>query len=271
MFQRRGNEGASEHRTILASKIPFCRINDSGQPFEGAESQVETIILIHGALGSASQVAPLGALLGDAYDVQLVELEGHGDTPATANAYHIDRFAQNVRDFMAERHIERATIFGYSMGGYVALHLAAESPELVTSVATLGTKLAWTPDVAARETSRLDAAVIRAKVPKFADLLERRHAGAGGWEGVLKKTAALMTELGDRPTVDAALLSRIRQRVLLMVGDRDNVVTVDETAAAARQLARGELGVLPNTAHPLEQVRLSLVAMLLRDFRAQCV
>ncbi|MND05131.1 hypothetical protein D3C83_257350 [compost metagenome] len=62
------------------------------------------------------------------------------------------------------------------------------------------------------------------------------------------------------------MLSGVQQRVRLMVGDRDNVVTVDETAAAARVLGRGELSVLPNTPHPFEQVRLPLVATLLRDF-----
>jgi len=227
---------------------------------------VATILLIHGALGSASQVAPLGALLADVYDVHVVELEGHGDTPASETSYNVGRFAQGVRDFMRGQRIERAAIFGYSMGGYVALHLAAESPELVTSVATLATKLAWTPAVAARETSRLDPATIRNKVPAFADVLERRHAKAGGWEAVLAKTSALMIELGERPIVEASTFTRISQRVRLLVGDRDTVVTVDETAAAARAIGRGELGVLPNTSHPFEQVRLSLLATLLREF-----
>lgn len=225
-----------------------------------------TLLLLHGALGSASQVAPLGALLADAHDVHAVELEGHGDTPPSETSYNVGRFAQGVREFMSERRIERAAIFGYSMGGYVALHLAAESPDLVTSVATLATKLAWTPAVAARETSRLIPATIRAKVPAFADVLERRHANAGGWETVLAKTSALMIELGERPVVDTATFARLPQRIRLLVGDRDNVVTVDETAAAARAIGRGELGVLPSTSHPFEQVRLPLLATLLREF-----
>jgi pimeloyl-ACP methyl ester carboxylesterase len=227
---------------------------------------VRALILVHGALGNASQLSPLGDLLADVYDVYVVELEGHGDTPAEADAYRIDRFAQNVRDVMAVRHIKSAPLFGYSMGGYVALYLAAKSPDLVTSVATLGSKLAWTPDVAARETSRLDPEKIRAKVPQFAADLERRHAGAGGWENVLAKTANLMTELGERPIVDEALLSRIQQPVLLMVGDRDNVVTADETVGAARRLARGAYRVLPATPHPFEQVGLPLLATSLREF-----
>jgi pimeloyl-ACP methyl ester carboxylesterase len=227
---------------------------------------MQSIILIHGALGSASQIAPLGALLVDWYDVHLLELEGHGETPADGDAYDTARFAQNVRDFMSAHQIARASIFGYSMGGYVGLHLAAESPDLVTSVVTLGTKLAWSVETAARETRRLDPATIRAKVPQFAESLERRHVGAGGWEVVLRKTAAYMTGLGERPAVNAAVLSRIQQRVRLMVGDRDTAVTVDETISGVRSLGSGDVAVLPSTPHPIEQVRMPLLASLVRDF-----
>ena len=229
------------------------------------------LLLIHGALGARSQLAALAAALEPEHPVHLVELEGHGDTPSTSAPFDIGRFAQNVRGTMRERGLARAALFGYSMGGYVALHLAAESPELVTSVMTLGTKLAWTPEVAAREVSRLHPAIIRAKVPKFAEVLEQRHVGAGGFELVLAKTAALMTSLGDRPLVDATLFGRLAQPVRLMVGDRDSVVSIEETAAATRSIPRGELGVLPNTVHPIEQVRAPLLTAMLRDFLAFAV
>jgi pimeloyl-ACP methyl ester carboxylesterase len=224
------------------------------------------LILIHGALGSAAQMAPLADHLRSTRDVHVVELEGHGNTPTPHDTFAIDHFADQIRRFLKQHEIERAAVFGYSMGGYVALRLAAESPNMVSSVATLGTKLAWSPDVAARETSRLDPVTIRAKVPKFADALERRHAGAGGWETVLTRTAALMTELGRQPTVDACVMSRISQPTRLMVGDRDTVVTIDETAAAARRLSSGELCVLPGTPHPFEQVDIPLLVTLLTDF-----
>jgi pimeloyl-ACP methyl ester carboxylesterase len=154
------------------------------------------------------------------------------------------------------------------MGGYVALKLAAESPELVSRVATLGTKLAWTPAVAAKEAGRLDPEVIRAKVPKFGEMLEKRHAGAGGWESVLAKTATLMKDLGHNPELNSNEMSKIDRPVRLMVGDRDAVVSIEETVAGAKAVPAGESAVLPNTVHPFEQVRLPLLATLLRDFFA---
>ena len=225
----------------------------------------DPIVLIHGALGDGRQLGGLQRVLAPR-STHLIELEGHGATSATTPNYSIERFADQVREMFASQHIERAAFFGYSMGGYVALYLAANSPSLVTRVATLGTKLAWTPDAAARETSRLDPATIRTKVPKFAEALEHRHAGAGGWESVLANTAALMRELGEHPQVDDALLARIQQPVRLMVGDRDTVVSIDETAAAARKLAHGELAVLPATPHPYEQAHVKLLTSALIDF-----
>ena len=224
------------------------------------------LILIHGALGSASQLIPLAGVLRGTFDTHIIELEGHGDTPSRHDEFAIDRFAANIRGFMDANDIARAAIFGYSMGGYVGLHLAAESPQRVAAIATLGTKLAWSPEVAARETSRLDPATIRAKVPKFAEALHQRHVAAGGWEMLLKRTASLMTELGRQPRVTNEVLGRISQPARLMVGDRDTVVGIDETMAASRALSAGDLCVLPRTPHPFEQVRIPLLASLLADF-----
>jgi pimeloyl-ACP methyl ester carboxylesterase len=228
------------------------------------------IVCIHGALGAGAQLAPLVSQLNDLssnmLDVHAVELPGHGDTPLANDAYQVEDFAASLKDYMSARDLVGATVFGYSMGGYVALYMASEWPDLVGGVITLGTKLVWSPEIAARETSRLDAATIRAKVPKFAETLEARHRGAGGWELVLERTASLMTRLGSEPTVDAHRMSRIRTRVRLMVGDRDNVVSVDETLNAARNMPSADACVLPSTPHPFEQVRPTLVAAMICDF-----
>ena len=156
------------------------------------------LILLHGALGDVRQLAPLAERMGDDYRVAAIELPGHGTTASGAGALRIEDFAQAVLDEMAQRKIGQADVFGYSMGGYVALYLAATAPDRVGRVATLATKLAWTPEVAARESAMLDAATIRAKVPKFAAALEARHT-ALGWETLLSRTAEMMAGLGARP------------------------------------------------------------------------
>jgi pimeloyl-ACP methyl ester carboxylesterase len=75
-----------------------------------------------------------------------------------------------------------------------------------------------------------------------------------------------MTQLGAQPVVDASLLAKIQQPTRLMVGDRDTVVSIDETLSAVQGMPRAQLAVLPGSPHPFEQLHLALVASLVRDF-----
>ena len=225
------------------------------------------LILLHGALGDGTQLAPLAATLGTARRVTLLELEGHGKTPFRDRPLRMETLAESVVEAMKARGIERADFFGYSMGGYVALQLAATNPHRVERVATLATKFAWTPEIAARETAMLDPATIRAKVPKFAAALEARHIGAG-WEALLAQTADLMRALGAQPLLGDAVLASITKPVRIGVGDRDTTVSMDESALAARQLPHGELEVHPRTPHPFEKAPLDRIARSIEEFLA---
>jgi len=225
------------------------------------------VILLHGALGDASQLAPLAARLSDSRRVRCIELEGHGTKPFRDRPLRVETLAATVLEQMDAAGVARANVFGYSMGGYVALYLAATAPERFERIATLATKLAWTPEIAERECAMLDAATIRAKVPRFAAALEARHTGTG-WETLLAATAEMLRDLGDRPRITREVLASISHPVRLAVGDRDATVTIDECAAALRSLPNGELEVHPRTPHPFEKAPLHRLAASLSEFFA---
>jgi pimeloyl-ACP methyl ester carboxylesterase len=197
------------------------------------------LYLLHGALGASDQLLPLERCLADTHDVRRIEFGGHGRSSLGERPFAIETFAEQLLEQFDADGVESADVFGYSMGGYVALVLALQHPARVGRIVTLGTKFEWTPEVAAKEAGRLDAAKIRAKVPRFAEQLEMRHAGAGGWEQTLASTAALLTNLGEHPSLTTELLARISIPVCIGVGDRDVTVSVDESARVSRQVASG--------------------------------
>jgi pimeloyl-ACP methyl ester carboxylesterase len=223
------------------------------------------LLLLHGALGDANQLAPLAERLGRSGRVLCLEFEGHGGSPLRDRPLRIESLAETVVEAMDEGGIARADCFGYSMGGYVALHLAATARDRVSRVATLATKLAWTPEVAARECAMLDAAIIRAKVPKFGAALEARHTGAG-WERLLAETADMLRDLGARPRLTDEVFASIEHPVRIAVGDRDATVSIDECATAVRRLPNGELEVHPRTPHPFEKAPIDRLARSLEEF-----
>lgn len=231
-----------------------------------AVTAANDLLVLHGALGASDQFAALIARLDASVRVHTLDFEGHGNAAPRGRPFRIRHFAEDVVELLDRERVHHADFFGYSMGGYVALQLAIDVPNRVSRVATLGTKFWWDPPGANREVARLDPGTIRAKVPRFAEALESRHAKAGGWERVLAYTAECLRDLGDHPLLTDSTLGRIRQPVRVIVGDHDATVTVEESAAAARALPSGELSVLPATPHPIEQVDLAKLTPVLAEF-----
>lgn len=219
--------------------------------------------MVHGALGCGATMDLLkDKLSNDFPQVEVLELPGHGVRAGEAQPYSRSLFRNALVETLEERFKVPPMIFGYSMGGYVALDVALHHPELVGRIVTLGTKLHWTPEVAEKETAMLDPNKIAAKVPQFAEHLARMH-GEAHWKDVLHRTAAFMTSLGSGDCLTHSDLETIRIPVCLALGDRDNMVTLDETVAAYRALPNCALAVLPNTPHPLEKVEPGRISALL--------
>jgi pimeloyl-ACP methyl ester carboxylesterase len=228
----------------------------------------EDIVILHGALGARVQFEPLAEVLASHFRVHTLDFEGHGGEPPRERPLRVQHLADNVRDFLKARDVSRAGFFGYSMGGYVALYFAIHHANLVDRIATLGTKFRWNAETAAREAARLDPVAIRAKVPRFAESLAVRHGRAGGWESVLARTAEFLQDLGANPLLTDATLAQVRQPVRIIVGDRDNTVSVDESSQVANMFRAGSLTILEETPHPIEQVQVGRLASVLRSFFA---
>ena len=76
-----------------------------------------------------------------------LDFYGHGTEPFRTNRIALQAFAEQVYKWLEEKQIGPISIFGYSMGGYVALYLAAKHPEKVTRIFTLATKFDWNEDI----------------------------------------------------------------------------------------------------------------------------
>jgi pimeloyl-ACP methyl ester carboxylesterase len=212
------------------------------------------LVLLHGALGAADQLTPLADRLADAFDVRTLDFEGHGPLAPPARPITMDALAGAVRD-----HVEAHAL--------AALLCARRFPGTIDRVMTLGTKLAWTPDAAAREAGYLDADRLLERVPAFAAQLAARHGG-GHWRALLAATRDMMLALGAAPALTDADWPRIACPVRIAVGDRDATVTVEECVAAYRALPAGELEVLARTQHPLERVDVGRLAAAVAVFMA---
>jgi len=137
--------------------------------------------------------------------------------------------------------------------------------EKVNKVITLASKFYWDEAIAAREIKMLDADTLETKVPAFAQQLAARHAPTD-WKLLLQETAIMMTALGKNNTLQIEDYASIDNNCLLMLGDRDKMVGLDETINVYKKLPNAQMCVLPGTPHPFEQVNTDLLAFMIEHF-----
>lgn len=226
---------------------------------------MEHLILLHGALGSKDQLQPLEKALANSFQVHTFNFSGHGGRPFADMPISIPFFSEQIATYMKETGISQASIFGYSMGGYAAMYLAKQHPEKINKLITLATKFHWDEKTAAREIKMLDGKTIREKVPAFAAQLQQRHA-PNDWLILLEKTSQLLTDLGKQNTLQLEDYATITTPCMVLLGDRDKMVTMDETIAVYKQLPNGQCGILPGTPHAFEQVSMSLLTEMISGF-----
>ena len=223
------------------------------------------ILLLHGALGAKDQFNGLAAALKNDHIVHVFNFSGHGGNDFAQGDFSISTFAHEALRFMNDQKIDSFSIFGYSMGGYAGMFAAKHFPQRIEKIITLATKFHWDQSVAAKEIKNLDPDIIEQKVPGFAEELKVRHAPQD-WKQVVLKTKQMLLKLGEKNILNIEDYKEITTPSLLLLGDRDKMVSMDETVAVFKQLPAGQLGILPATPHSFEGADMEIVRTIINRF-----
>lgn len=221
------------------------------------------LILLHGALGSAKQFELIQNALQETFDVYILDFDGHGTGNPTPEM-SIELFADNLLNFTQKNDLQNACVFGYSMGGYVALYLQTLHPNLFQSIITLGTKLAWSNESAEKEIAMLNAEKIKEKVPAFASYLQNIQAPTN-WEKMMNQTIELMLRLGAKPLLTEENLKKITIPVTVCIGELDKMVTIEETKWAVNSIKNAQFQALENVQHPIQMISPKVIIELIKS------
>lgn len=224
----------------------------------------QTLILLHGALGAVDQLEPLKQALEGSMQIACFNFSGHGGQ-AFETGFSIDQFTQELAHYIHEKQLKKPNIFGYSMGGYVALTLASRDPGIVGKIITLGTKMEWSPEISSKEVKMLDPEKLQAKVPAFAQALAHRH-GQDHWKFLMKRTADLMQDLGHGKALTPETFSKIHNDVCVCIGAQDQMVSMAESQSVATVLPNGRLHIFDDFHHPIERINTQQLADTIKIF-----
>lgn len=223
------------------------------------------ILLLHGAIGSKTQLEPLAQLLRDDFQVHMLNFSGHGGSPLPP-LFSMPLFAADILKYVEAQSGKSFHVFGYSLGGYAALYLERHHPGTLRSIVTLATKFSWTSDIAEKESRLLDPGTIAQKIPAFAADLANRHAPQD-WQEILQCTARMMIEMGNKPPLEEDDFSQLQVPTLLTLGDMDKMVSKEETVRVQNLLPNGFFKSYAGMPHPIEKIDLGVLAA---DIAAFC-
>ncbi len=241
-----------------------------------------TVVLIHGFPVSASIWDAQDALAADACVVR-PDLRGAGNSSAPEGPYLMESLAADVALVLDSLGIERASLVGHSMGGYVALSFARMFTERVAGLALVASRLrADTPQEAEARRQLADRVEGEGSIEPVIDGLARLFAPSTLEHRRSVVDCVYEIALRTSPVGAAAALRGMALRassediaedfempMLMVAGARDAVVPLAESRAIAQRFAHGRLVICEKSGHLPMMEEPALVTASLKDWLAE--
>ncbi|MCB0119292.1 MAG: alpha/beta fold hydrolase, partial [Anaerolineales bacterium] len=112
--------------------MPFLNVNGVDLYYE-VNGKGQTVVFIHGLGSSCQDWEKQEPVFSKQYQVVTLDLRGHGKSQKPSGPYSIALFARDVAGLIRSLNLAPVHVVGISLGGMIALQLAADHPELVRS------------------------------------------------------------------------------------------------------------------------------------------
>jgi pimeloyl-ACP methyl ester carboxylesterase len=201
-------------------------------------------IFLHGAFGTHHDLEKLATKF-DSSQVINFDLPFHGTDYASFNYSTLKQAL--LKRLANESHY---SIFGYSLGGYLALDLASEKKIHPEKIITYGTKFHWTSEIVEGIKKKMDLERLKSKAPQYVQELEEKHGP--NFAAFINDSLALMLEVSNDP-LTAKQFMQVNCPVTLIIGDKDSLVSVEETKKVASLFTKAEYIVVEGAHTPVPE------------------
>lgn len=146
--------------------------------FEEREGGSPPFLFVHAWGADHSHFAPQLSYFGGEHRVIAVDLRGHGQSGKPRQTYSMEAFADDLAWLCDELRIDHPVVVGHSMGGVVALVLAANFPQLPRAIVALDAPILPTEQLAAAG-PQLTAGM---QSPAFRDVARQFYSSVTGFD-----------------------------------------------------------------------------------------
>ena len=221
------------------------------------------VVLLHGYLESMYVWDDFTSLLTSSVRVITVDIPGHGISEVKGEVHTMEMVADVLHEMLNSLGIEKVTMVGHSMGGYVSLAFCARYPEQLEGLVLLSSSPNPDTDLK-KENRRREIALVRAGKK---DALARVAPEAGFAEHNRRRLKSYIDDLVEcvHITEDdgiVALLGGMIERVdqnemlrkcgvpqLFIMGKHDAYIPVEAAEAIIANNPQAEVAWLENSGH----------------------
>ena len=204
--------------------MPYAELNGLNLYYEEF-GRGETVLFLHshfsrGLLAFSGQILPFSGK----YRCLFPDFRGHGRTQCEDLTWTSRMIADDMAMFLDKLQIEKANIIGYSCGAYVGCYMAANYPEKVKSLVTIGGAAYPRPEGA---TDFLPENLLKNGSLDFIEDIQARHAEAhrGNWQEYLRNT---VKDWQTQPALAESEWEKITCPAFFINGENDPFGTCEE-------------------------------------------
>jgi pimeloyl-ACP methyl ester carboxylesterase len=238
------------------------------------QGQGEPLVLLHGGMVSTNPIwtgAPIAYAihmdtLAEHFRVIAPDTRGCGNTRHTQGPITFDMLADDVAALIDALGLDRPLIAGFSEGAITATIVGIRHPGAIHAIvndagfdlfdpdaptlAMMRQILGGTPDATEPDPdAAAHAFQASEQMRSMFELMKRDQDGGQGeghWRTYLRMAWDRTTQHLGYTYAD---LAEITAPTLILVGDRDDFCSIEQAAAAYRELPNGELAILPGHGH----------------------
>jgi len=198
----------------------------------------EPLFLLHGFTLSSKSWLPYVQDFEQEYEVYVVDLTGHGKSEAFKEPLSIKSVAEDLNALAQHLELTKIQAIGFSFGGDVLYQLALLNPPLVKSMITIGAVGTWSIN----------------DFPEYQKIFTFENRANFSWlktaHGTDDKIRALMNQFKNYIVkLSKEELQSIQPEVLIMIGDDDDGMDLEEVVRVKKNLPKSDLWILPNVSH----------------------
>src|SRR3989442_3734565 len=202
-------KGSGQYAEVNGIKLHY-ETHGAGRP----------LILLHGGLGSGEMFGPVLPRLAERHQVITPDLQGHGRTADIDRPIDVRLMAGDIGALIDHLKLDKPDLVGYSLGGGVALHTAAQYPAKIRRLVAASANIrpdAIYPEMRAQQGQVNAAAAQFMKDTPMYQLYQRVPPHPEDFPRLLDKIGASMSKDFDY----SAEVRGLQMPTLIVAGDAD--------------------------------------------------